>query len=70
MELTDLVLLDIKEFNPEHHQSLTGRSNEQTLKTAAWLETKDVYKRQVITKVIISGLNVSWSLPTCIRPLT
>ena len=34
----DLVLLDIKEFNPEHHQSLTGRSNEQTLKTAAWLE--------------------------------
>lgn len=37
--LTDLVLLDIKEFNPEHHQSLTGRSNEQTLKTAAWLET-------------------------------
>ena len=39
LELTDLVLLDIKEFNPEHHQSLTGRSNEQTLKTAAWLET-------------------------------
>ena len=37
--MTDLVLLDIKEFNPEHHQSLTGRSNEQTLKTAAWLET-------------------------------
>ena len=38
MKLTDLVLLDIKEFNLPHHQKLTGRSNEQTLHTAAWLE--------------------------------
>lgn len=37
-ELTDLVLLDIKEFNSERHRTLTGRSNEQTLHTAAWLE--------------------------------
>lgn len=37
-ELTDLVLLDIKEFNPVRHHALTGRSNEQTLRTAAWLE--------------------------------
>lgn len=36
--LVDLVLLDIKEFNPEHHRTLTGRSNEQTLRTAQWLE--------------------------------
>lgn len=36
--LTDLVLLDIKEFNPERHRALTGRSNEQTLRTAKWLE--------------------------------
>lgn len=36
--LTDLVLLDIKEFNPERHRALTGHSNEQTLRTAAWLE--------------------------------
>ena len=36
--LTDLVLLDVKEFNPTRHQALTGRSNEQTLGTAAWLE--------------------------------
>ena len=35
---TDLVLLDIKEFNNNRHQKLTGRSNEQTLRTAAWLE--------------------------------
>ena len=37
-KLTDLVLLDIKEFNPNRHQTLTGRSNEQTIRTAAWLE--------------------------------
>lgn len=36
--LTDLVLLDIKEFNDERHKVLTTRSNRQTLKTAAWLE--------------------------------
>lgn len=35
--LTDLVLLDVKEFRPERHLHLTGRSNEQTLRTAAWL---------------------------------
>lgn len=35
---TDLVLLDIKEFNNNRHQKLTGRSNEQTLRTATWLE--------------------------------
>ncbi len=36
--LTDLVLLDVKQFNPERHRLLTGRSNAQTLCTAAWLE--------------------------------
>ncbi|MBQ8672739.1 MAG: pyruvate formate lyase-activating protein [Bacteroides sp.] len=38
LEVCDLVLLDVKEFNPERHKALTGRSNEQTLRTAAWLE--------------------------------
>lgn len=41
LRLTDLVLLDIKEFNPTRHQTLTGRSNEQTLKTAAWFEAHE-----------------------------
>ena len=41
MKLTDLVLLDIKEFNQVHHRTLTGRSNEQTLRTAAWLEENE-----------------------------
>lgn len=40
MKLTDLVLLDVKEFNPIRHQSLTGRSNEETLRMAAWLESQ------------------------------
>lgn len=38
LSLTDLVLLDVKQFNPNRHRILTERSNEQTLRTAAWLE--------------------------------
>lgn len=38
LSLTDLVLLDIKQFNPERHRLLTGRSNETTLRMAAWME--------------------------------
>lgn len=41
LTLTDLILLDMKEFNPTRHQELTGRSNEQTLRTAAWLEANE-----------------------------
>ncbi len=36
--MVDLVMLDVKEFNDERHQALTGMSNEKTLKVAAWLE--------------------------------
>lgn len=39
--LTDLVLLDVKQFNPNRHQILTGRSNAQTLRTAAWLKEQN-----------------------------
>lgn len=39
--LADLVLLDVKEFNNERHKVLTARSNEQTLKTAEWLENNN-----------------------------
>ena len=38
LSLTDLVLLDVKQINPERHENLTGRSNAQTLKTAQGLE--------------------------------
>ena len=37
--LVDLVLLDVKQADPERHRTLTGRENSQTLRTAAWLET-------------------------------
>lgn len=40
--LTDLVLLDIKEFNPERHRNITGVSNKKTLETAAWLEENGI----------------------------
>ena len=38
MDNIDLVLLDVKQINPARHESLTGRSNRQTLDTAKWLE--------------------------------
>ena len=38
LQKVDLVLLDVKQMNPDRHISLTGRPNSQTLKTAAWLE--------------------------------
>lgn len=36
--LADLVLLDVKQFNPEKHLRLTGLDNTRTLATARWLE--------------------------------
>lgn len=39
--MADLVLLDVKEINPERHRHITGRTNEQTLRTAAWFEETD-----------------------------
>ena len=52
LALTDIVLLDIKQFNPERHNTLTGRSNEQTLKTAEWLEqhNKPFWLRYVLVQ--------------------
>lgn len=50
--LVDLVLLDIKEFNNTRHKTLTLRSNEQTLKTAQWLEehAKPFWLRYVLVQ--------------------
>ena len=33
-----LILLDVKQADPERHLALTERDNAQTLRTAAWLE--------------------------------
>lgn len=37
LNVTDLVLLDIKHIDDEKHIKLTAKSNERTLKTAEWL---------------------------------
>ena len=47
---TDLVLLDIKEFNPDRHLALTKKENQPTLRTAEWLEKnqKPIWLRYVL----------------------
>jgi len=51
----DLVLLDVKQINPTRHESLTGRSNTQTLKTAQWLE--DAGKPFWLRYVLVPGIS-------------
>ena len=52
---TDLVLLDCKQFNDERHKALTGRSNEQTIRTAKWLE--DNGKPFWLRYVLVPGIS-------------
>ena len=52
---TDLVLLDCKQFNNTRHEELTGRSNNQTLKTAQWLE--DNGKPFWLRYVLVPGIS-------------
>jgi pyruvate formate lyase activating enzyme len=40
--LTDLVLLDIKQFNSTRHQLLAKNDNQPTLRTAEWLEQRQI----------------------------
>lgn len=49
-QAVDLVLLDVKQFNPAKHEILTGRSNTRTLATAKWLEehSKPFWLRYVL----------------------
>jgi pyruvate formate lyase activating enzyme len=49
------VLLDCKQFNDARHKELTGRSNEQTLKTAKWLE--DNGKPFWLRYVLVPGIS-------------
>ena len=52
---TDLVLLDCKQFNNTRHEELTGRRNNQTLKTAQWLE--DNGKPFWLRYVLVPGIS-------------
>ena len=55
MQEIDLVLLDVKQINPERHLNLTERSNEQTLKTAQWLEEHE--KPFWLRYVLVPGIS-------------
>ena len=55
MNKVDLVLLDVKQFNAERHESLTGRSNSRTLETAKWLE--DNGKPFWLRYVLVPGIS-------------
>lgn len=50
MSLTDLLLLDIKEINPERHKIITGRDNKNILEMAKYLSciNKPVWIRHVL----------------------
>lgn len=50
MSLTDLVMLDIKHIDPEHHKKLTQQPNENILKFAEYLNEKhvDMWIRHVV----------------------
>lgn len=51
----DLVLLDVKQFNNDRHENLTGRSNTRTLETARWLE--DNGKPFWLRYVLVPGIS-------------
>ncbi len=54
MEVTDLVMLDIKHINPEKHKELTGQPNDGILAFAKYLDEKQV--PMWIRHVIVPGL--------------
>lgn len=56
LSMTDIVLLDVKEFNDKRHKELTERSNSNTLATAKWLEEngKAFWLRYVLVPGITS----------------
>lgn len=54
MELTDLVMLDIKHIDPEKHRELTSQPNTNILKFAAYLNEKNV--DMWIRHVIVPGI--------------
>ena len=54
MEVTDLVMLDIKEMDEEKHKKLTGRSNKNILAMAD--KMNEMGKEMWIRHVLVPGL--------------
>ncbi len=57
MQVTDLVILDLKEWDSARHRTLTGFDNENILKMARWLS--DNYKKMWIRHVLVPDLTDS-----------
>lgn len=55
LSLTDLVLLDVKQINPDKHIGLTGASNARTLETARWLRDND--RPMWLRYVLVPGIS-------------
>lgn len=54
MSVTDLVMLDLKDMNPQGHKSLTGVRNDNILEMARWLS--DHGKKMWIRHVLVPGI--------------
>ena len=54
LEVCDLVILDLKEFEPDAHKELTGFGNENILKMAEYLSDKG--KKMWIRHVLVPGI--------------
>jgi pyruvate formate lyase activating enzyme len=55
LDVTDLVLLDLKHIDNEKHIKLTGRPNDRMLKMARWLS--DHERNMWIRHVLVPGIN-------------
>ncbi|MDR0269696.1 pyruvate formate-lyase-activating protein [Paenibacillus sp.] len=55
LEVTDLVMLDIKHIDDEKHIKLTAKSNERTLRTAQWLSEHE--RKMWIRHVYVPGIH-------------
>lgn len=54
MSVTDLVMLDIKHIDPEHHKTITSRKNDNILHFLKYLD--DIQKDVWIRHVVVPGL--------------
>lgn len=58
LEVTDTVMLDLKQMNDEIHQNLVGVSNHRTLEFARYLSNKDI-KVWIRYVVVLAGLTMT-----------
>lgn len=58
LEVTDRVMLDLKQMNDEIHQNLVGVSNHRTLEFARYLSNKDI-KVWIRYVVVLAGLTMT-----------